>query len=177
MRYWNQRLRRTRHNEGIEVNRDITAGLKCHRQPRLNSDVRGGLARLYQCPQSVLLHCLSHNPKIMNVVNPLYAETPKKWNFVTRKWEPNTRYVDNDEGCSFCFEAPVDGKVYFLLHYCNHFYCRRCTREPKLVVCGGCNRPVDRDEYGRAVPFRALVKGQVIELNETEVKVEIKTED
>lgn len=99
------------------------------------------------------------------VFDPMYAPPPMKGR------EPNVKYVNSDDGCAFCLGDPVDGKTYYKLHGCNHFYCRLCKADERLICCTGCNRDVTREEFKDAEPVRVLVKGQVIELSDG-VKVE-----
>ena len=114
-------------------------------------------------------------PTATVIVNPMYAGPPKKME--GGEAVPSVRYVEPDDTCSFCLEDAIDGKTYYKLHGCNHFYCRRCKNDERLTVCGSCNRGVTRSQFERAMPFRALVKGQVIELEGVVVKEEEMEDD
>lgn len=111
------------------------------------------------------------------------------------------KMVDPGDVCCVCTTTEfVDGHTYLILP-CSHFFCRKCLRKmvkrteesdedaaavrsdedeperppPSRLRCH-CGRSYSSVELKKAVEFRALVRGQIIDLSDDYVSATVKLE-
>lgn len=118
--------------------------------------------------------------------NPHYGPCPKR----PGGTHSVVKMVDPGDVCSVCLNTEfLDGRTYLILP-CGHYFCRTCVRkmtktteegyEPDGEGEGGivvdrlrchCGLSYGEGELANAREFRALVRGQVIELSDDYVNV------
>lgn len=117
-------------------------------------------------------------------VNPHYGPCPKG-----RKGRPVVKMIDKGEKCVFDDTLFKDGGTYYILP-CGHYFCGGCMRKMRNITTEGylteparfggfvvnalrchCGRRYFDEDFADAKPFRALVRGQIIELTDDYVTV------
>jgi len=114
------------------------------------------------------------------ITNPHYGPCPRGIGNIK-----HIKMIDAGEKCVFDDTPFVDGHTYYCLP-CKHYFCGNCIRKMRRVTTEGfitddgcvetrlrcfCGRRYGEEEIVNATPFRALVRGQVIELTDDYVSV------